>query len=577
MSNCLPYAQRFFDELEMFEDVARGHSYKAYLWQSVKEFLENENQETAFAVYRAFFDSYRITLPGENSDRFVDIVDVLRNYEATAATLIDKQRDHFVHAVNVFITGLSIFAENAPYRDAFQRAVLDDPCYADAYSTRNEEFFYRWGLASLFHDVGYPVEIVGHQINRFIKMVADTDGDENPVRAVIHYENFDELNTIREILPKRSFTKAYYDAYESCSYIDLLKPLDLMANRIHQSLKTELDTTCKVLDRFSESMAASGFIDHGYYSALIVLKWYGYLIQQCGYKPVYLYWPVLDSATAILLHNYYKNVMQKPPFSLGPLRADQNPIAFLLILCDELQEWNREARGIVTRTFTLADTVHLSVTDSYLSATFVTKRGHLPDAFCEEKEALLKKLLYMDALFPSGVHMDNTSLETMTPMRKRLLPEGPRPLLENLELLAIAIHAQYNTTQLEQHPDAPLRYPNFSDLPDDLKYSNLRQARGIYEKLACMGYALRKKGEAGAIRALPHDVVEYLAEIEHEDWMRERIQNGWTLGPKDVAHKVSPYLVPYDELSEEIKDFDRNAVKNIPRLADLMGMAVYEA
>lgn len=28
---------------------------------------------------------------------------------------------------------------------------------------------------------------------------------------------------------------------------------------------------------------------------------------------------VLDAASAILLHNYYKHVLQKPPFALPPL------------------------------------------------------------------------------------------------------------------------------------------------------------------------------------------------------------------------------------------------------------------
>ena len=35
----------------------------------------------------------------------------------------------------------------------------------------------------------------------------------------------------------------------------------------------------------------------------------------------------------------------KPPFKLSPLRACQHPIAYLLILCDEIQDWNRNAYG----------------------------------------------------------------------------------------------------------------------------------------------------------------------------------------------------------------------------------------
>ena len=573
MSNLSPFVDRFFDQLSLAADVQEGHCYKSFLRGAVSAFLSGETPETAFAVYRAFFDSYRITLPGKN-DPFIDLVDILRNYEATAATLIDKQRDHFIHAVNVFLTGLSIYAQSDAYRKAFDSAVPEKN-YIYAYQTPHEEFFFRWGVASLFHDVGYPVEIVGHQINRFIRMVTDADGDEVRVKAQIKFENFSELNHIREVVPKRPFTRAYYDAYESCSYIDLLTPNDLLAHRVHQTLGTDLMETKKAVDRFVDDMAASGFIDHGYYSAMIILKWYGYAIQMSGDHPERFFWPILDSATAILLHNYYRNVLQKKPFSLGPMDARKNPIAFLLILCDELQEWNREAHGILTRTFTLADTVHLSVKNGYLSATYVTRHGHLPEKFCREKIELLRGLLDLDAIFPLGFDVDAESLDSFEPFRPQLEKVNARPLLKDIELLAIAIHARYCEKQLQDHPERPLDYPDFSQLPDDLKYSNLRQAQNICDRLEQVGYRLGPKGRKGAVKEFPPELVEFMAELEHEDWMRERLSRGWKLGERNAEKKTSPYLVPYDQLSEEIKDYDRDAIRNIPALVERGGMAVY--
>ena len=173
---------------------------------------------------------------------------------------------------------------------AFEKAVPEEG-FTAALDTRYEEFFFRWGVAALFHDVGYPVEIVGHQINRFIRMVADADGDEIKVKAQIRYENFHELNHIREVVPKRRFTRAFYDAYESCSYIDLLTPLDLISHRIHRCFGTELEQTKAALGRFLEDMAKSGFIDHGYYSSLIILKWYGYAMQRAKEDPRRFFWP----------------------------------------------------------------------------------------------------------------------------------------------------------------------------------------------------------------------------------------------------------------------------------------------
>ena len=299
-------------------------------------------------------------------------------------------------------------------------------------------------------------------------------------------------------------------------------------------------------------------------------------MQRAKEDPKRFYWPVVDSATAIFLHNYYRNVLQKGAFSLGPMKAEDNPVAYLLILCDELQEWNREAHGILTRTFTLADTVNLSLSGDYLAATYVTRKGRLPETFCAEKKELLHKLLDLDALFPVGFDVDAESLDVFAALMPQLRELSPRPLLRDVELLAIAIHARYNEKQLLDHPERPLAFPDFSSLPDDLKYSNLRQAQGIYDKLELIGCELRPKGKRGAIRAFTDEQVEMLAEHEHEQWMAERIARGWTLGERDMKNKRSPYLVPYGELSEEIKDYDRDAVRNIPALCDRIGMAIYE-
>ena len=61
---------------------------------------------------------------------------------------------------------------------------------------------------------------------------------------------------------------------------------------------------------------------------------------------------------------------------------------------------------------------------------------------------------------------------------------------------------------------------------------------------------------------LPANVVElteYLAENTHEIWSAQRIADGWTYGPKrDDATKQNPCLVPYADLPESEKVYDRN-------------------
>ena len=54
------------------------------------------------------------------------------------------------------------------------------------------------------------------------------------------------------------------------------------------------------------------------------------------------------------------------------------------------------------------------------------------------------------------------------------------------------------------------------------------------------------------------DLVEELAANAHDIWARQRMSDGWTHGPKrDDDRKQHPGLVPYAELSESEKEYDR--------------------
>ena len=53
-------------------------------------------------------------------------------------------------------------------------------------------------------------------------------------------------------------------------------------------------------------------------------------------------------------------------------------------------------------------------------------------------------------------------------------------------------------------------------------------------------------------------LTERLAENAHDHWAALRIKEGWTWGPKrDDTAKEHPDLVPYDELPESEKEYDR--------------------
>ena len=58
-----------------------------------------------------------------------------------------------------------------------------------------------------------------------------------------------------------------------------------------------------------------------------------------------------------------------------------------------------------------------------------------------------------------------------------------------------------------------------------------------------------------------HGLAERLAENNHDHWAQQRIEQGWTYGPeRDDQKKTHPDLLPYDQLSETEKGYDRTSV-----------------
>jgi adenylate cyclase len=57
-------------------------------------------------------------------------------------------------------------------------------------------------------------------------------------------------------------------------------------------------------------------------------------------------------------------------------------------------------------------------------------------------------------------------------------------------------------------------------------------------------------------------LVERLAESIHDNWALRRILEGWSYGPaRDDAKKLHPDLVPYADLAESEKEYDRTTVR----------------
>lgn len=69
---------------------------------------------------------------------------------------------------------------------------------------------------------------------------------------------------------------------------------------------------------------------------------------------------------------------------------------------------------------------------------------------------------------------------------------------------------------------------------------------------------------------LPKDLdtlIEQLARNVHEVWAKNRMDEGWRYGEqRDDRLKTNPCLIPYEELPEEEKNYDRNTALETLRL-----------
>jgi len=137
------------------------------------------------------------------------------------------------------------------------------------------------------------------------------------------------------------------------------------------------------------------------------------------------------------------------------------------------------------------------------------------------------------------------------------------------ETLARAVHEDYVRKQREKGkmPQINSSMVPWDELPEYLKESNRHQADNIGVKLKAVGcdIAPLTDWDAELFEFTPEEV-ELMAKIEHKRWVSDRRGDGWkySRGPKNIKKKTTPYLIPWDELSEEIRELDRNTVRELP-------------
>ncbi|MGA1793865.1 MAG: potassium channel family protein [Thermoplasmatota archaeon] len=145
-----------------------------------------------------------------------------------------------------------------------------------------------------------------------------------------------------------------------------------------------------------------------------------------------------------------------------------------------------------------------------------------------------------------------------------------------LDLMAQVIHREYLKKRKEEGTFDPKKpsHRDWERLPEVYKDANRQQSDHIDVKLRAIGCRMKDEIGPGALKKFTEEEVELLGEMEHYRWNAEKYLNDWTLGD-DRKKLQSPYLVSWEELSEDIREYDREAVRNIPSILKSAGYGIY--
>jgi hypothetical protein len=147
------------------------------------------------------------------------------------------------------------------------------------------------------------------------------------------------------------------------------------------------------------------------------------------------------------------------------------------------------------------------------------------------------------------------------------------------DTLAPLLHEEYRDFRKRQKPnedvskDASMRA--WAELPDNLKESNRLQADDIPRKLREIGCFMAPEISQRRAIDLTEEDVERLAVIEHDRYNAERFQRQWRIGPRNVQQRTNPFLLPWSDLPKRVKDYDRNAVRCLPKVLASIGYRIY--
>jgi len=147
--------------------------------------------------------------------------------------------------------------------------------------------------------------------------------------------------------------------------------------------------------------------------------------------------------------------------------------------------------------------------------------------------------------------------------------------LEEIDALADYSHEAYRAAIVRGPEPNPNDVP-FADLAEDMKESGRSGLRSTLVALAALGYRLvRCAPGTQSVSTLPAEQHEPLKRMEHDRWLRERLQKGWAFGKPSIrALRLNENVLPFDQLPPRVHPLDFLAVETILKRLPELGYAV---
>lgn len=310
--------EKFIFTPDIFLNIQDDHK------KIIQNFLNEKTAESARTLFNFIQNIHK-------KECIFSLMDDLRLYEEGFLHIIPDHREHFFHSASVYVLGLAIYNSCKPFRDVL---TTDRHPLEDNYMQKSS-FLFRWSLAACLHDLAYPLEISLKSFNKYSLKLHELKQDQKQSFVNIHKDIYERFNFLPIISPQKRLEKVQKDT-----------AIGLIVNELTRrgNSRVSYETLFSLIHGYLCSNLEDGRVDHGVISALILLKRVHELYEKKPDLSVEdYYYEVVDSATAIFLHNTYRySNFLKDIFGNGKYRYDYpSPLGYLLYLTDSFCEFMR--------------------------------------------------------------------------------------------------------------------------------------------------------------------------------------------------------------------------------------------